>query len=186
VPIESVVPGTAQFTTEISSTMGWLLIGRQTVHFDDTDGDDIPDVDDDYPLDDDRYDCDCDGVPDTVDQNDGMDDDGDGIPNFCDRCAYIDDTLDGDCDGIVDEMDNCPSTSNPTQFDSDGDGIGNACDQDCPNLNGVNPVNFLDFSILGTYWKQTGEDLPGDLDGNKVVDRYDLAKFALYWLGDCY
>lgn len=186
VPIESVVPGTAQITAEISSTMGWLLIGRQTVQFDDADGDDIQDDDDEYPNDDDRRDCDCDGLPDTIDLNDGMDDDGDGIPNFCDRCAGIDDTLDGDCDGIADEMDNCPSASNPLQCDTDEDGIGNACDQNCPNLYGVNPVNFQDFSILGANWKQTGACFPGDLDGNEVVDMYDLAKFALYWLGDCY
>lgn len=142
VPIESVVPGTSQITTEISTTTGWLLIGRQTVQFDDADGDDIPNDDDEYPNDDDRRDCDCDGLPDTIDLNDGMDDDGDGIPNFC--------------------------------------------DQDCPNLNGVNPVNFQDFSILGADWRQTGGGLPGDLDGNEFVDMYDLAKFALYWLGDCY
>ncbi|MHC4098671.1 MAG: Ig-like domain-containing protein [Planctomycetota bacterium] len=142
VPIETVVAGTAQIMTEISSSTGWLLIGRQTVQFDDADGDDIPDDDDEYPNDDNRRDCDCDGLPDTIDLNDGMDDDGDGIPNFC--------------------------------------------DQDCSNLNGVNPVNFQDFSILSADWKQTGAGLPGDLDGNGIVDIYDLNKFIQHWLGDCY
>jgi hypothetical protein len=186
VPIETVVAGTAHITAEISSTTGWLLIGRQTVQFDDADGDDIPDVDDEYPNDDDRRDCDCDGQPDTVDPSDGADDDGDGIPNFCDRCAGIDDTLDGDCDGIADEIDNCPSASNPLQCDTDNDGFGNACDQDCPNLYGLSPVNFQDFSVLSADWNQSGGCFPGDLDGNEVVDRYDLARFALYWLVDCY
>jgi hypothetical protein len=92
----------------------------------------------------------------------------------------------GPSDGVGDVCDNCPDAYNPSQTDTDDDGIGNACDQDCPNLNGLNPVNFRDFSILGADWRQTGAGLPGDLDGNEVVDMYDLAKFALYWLSNCY
>ncbi len=35
---------------------------------------------------------------------------------------------DRDDDGVADALDNCPSVSNPAQFDDDEDGAGNACD----------------------------------------------------------
>jgi hypothetical protein len=38
---------------------------------------------------------------------------------------------DADGDGVIDSLDNCPSTSNPSQLDSDGDGVGDVCDN-CP------------------------------------------------------
>lgn len=56
----------------------------------------------------------------------------------------------------------------------------------CPNLDGINPVvNFIDFSILAYDWRQTGPELEGDLNGDKIVDTEDLAILALYWLSDC-
>ena len=45
-----------------------------------------------------------------------------------------------DLDEVCDANDNCPTTSNPDQFDSDQDGIGDACDD---TINGV-----LDGEIL--------------------------------------
>ncbi|MHC4617745.1 MAG: molybdopterin-dependent oxidoreductase [Planctomycetota bacterium] len=93
---------------------------------------------------------------------------------------------DDDNDGVANSMDNCPGTYNPLQADSDGDGTGNACDTDCPNLDGANPVNFVDFSVFADNWKEIGPGLEGDLDQNEVVDANDLAVFKDYWLSNCY
>lgn len=89
-------------------------------------------------------------------------------------------------DGAGDVCDNCPFVYNPSQIDSDGDGLGNACDEDCPNLDGLNPVNFVDYSILGHDWQSVAPDLPGDLNADGVVNVNDLGIFAIYWLTDCY
>lgn len=51
-----------------------------------------------------------------------------------------------------------------------------------PNLNADQSVNFEDFAILGTNWRQTGQGLAGDFDNNGVVDFEDLAVLAYYWL----
>jgi len=101
------------------------------------------------------------GVPVIV----GEDDDTDGIPNLTDNCAVV---------------------YNPSQTDSDGDGIGNVCDADCPYLDGLDPVNFPDFAILGNNWGLTGPGIEGDLNTDYVIDTNDLAIFADYWLSDCY
>jgi len=93
--------------------------------------------------------------------------------------------IDNDGDGIRDYIDNCPYDFNPGQTDSDGDGIGNVCDEDCPNLDGLNPVSLIDFSILAYGWQKTGTNLPGDLNTNGIVDVNDLGIFATYWLSDC-
>jgi len=88
----------------------------------DSDGDEIPDCDDNCPG----------------DQNPGQEDgDGDEIGDACDPCpddpggAGLPGDLDGD--GIPDLWDNCPCTPNRDQRDWDGDGWGNACDN-CPYL----------------------------------------------------
>ena len=71
-------------------------------------------------------DSDGDGIPDDEDNcpetynPDQLDTDGDGMGDRCDS--------DDDGDGIQDSYDNCPLTHNPDQQDSDGDGIGDACD----------------------------------------------------------
>ena len=94
--------------------------------------------------------------------------------------------FDGDGDGFYDYEDNCPDDYNPSQADSDGDGLGNACDADCPNLDGINPVNYSDFLILASDWLESGEGLQADLDFDGHVDVNDLDIFSGYWLGDCY
>jgi DMSO/TMAO reductase YedYZ molybdopterin-dependent catalytic subunit len=93
---------------------------------------------------------------------------------------------DADGDGVPDSIDNCEDVHNPSQVDSDDDGMGNACDGDCPNLDGLNPVGFLDFSILGDNWHRTGLGLAGDLNIDEVIDGNDLGIFADYWLSGCY
>ena len=93
--------------------------------------------------------------------------------------------LDADGDGVADHIDNCPYTSNPGQADADVDGIGDDCECDRANLDGINPVNFGDFAIVGNDWALTGPGLAGDTNWNLVVDREDLAQIAEHWLNDC-
>jgi hypothetical protein len=71
----------------------------------DSDGDGVPNDNDNCPL---------------VSNPDQTDTDADGAGNACDA--------DDDNDGVADTMDNCPLTSNPDQADFDLDGIGDTCD----------------------------------------------------------
>jgi len=93
---------------------------------------------------------------------------------------------DNDVDGIPYLIDNCPDIYNPSQSDSDGDGTGNACDEDCPNLDGFNPVDFTDFAVFANGWYQTGPALAADLNMDEIVDANDLSIFVDYWLSECY
>ena len=93
---------------------------------------------------------------------------------------------DRDGDGVPDARDNCPDVFNPSQRDSDGDGHGDACDQDCPDLDGRNPVSFRDFALFASAWGASGRGTPaGDLNADGVVNALDLQKLARYWLSDC-
>ena len=94
--------------------------------------------------------------------------------------------VDSEGDGVNDDLDNCPADYNPAQIDSDGDGVGNSCDDDCANLDGLNPVNSVDFAMLAENWQQSGADLDGDFDSDDVVDIDDLVILAVYWLSGCY
>ena len=76
----------------------------------DTDGDGIPDVNDNCPGD--------------VNPNQD-DEDDDGIGDLCDT--------DMDNDGIADDTDNCPTIPNTDQDDTDNDSLGDACDSDLDN-----------------------------------------------------
>jgi len=93
---------------------------------------------------------------------------------------------DDDNDGIPNLVDNCLDVYNPSQADSDGDGTGNACDEDCPNLDGFNPVDFADFAVFANDWYHTGPVLAADLNMDEIVDVNDLSIFVDYWLSDCY
>jgi len=94
--------------------------------------------------------------------------------------------FDSDGDGVNDDLDNCPNNFNPSQRDSDGDGGGDTCDQNCPDLSGFNPVNFIDYSLLMQNWHVIGPNIPGDLNNDNVVDINDLDILSDYWLSDCY
>lgn len=94
--------------------------------------------------------------------------------------------VDSDGDGVNDDLDNCPDFYNPTQRDSDGDGGGDTCDPNCPDLDGLNPVDFVDYSLLMQNWHITGPNIPGDLNMDNIVDINDLAILSDYWLGNCY
>jgi len=92
------------FGTPLVSKTHTFTIGGGTQ---DSDGDGIPDSED--------------NCPNTYNPNQA-DSDGDGVGDACDTGT------DSDGDGIPDSEDNCPNTYNPNQADSDGDGIGDACD----------------------------------------------------------
>jgi len=100
----------------------------------------------------------------------------DGIGDLCDLCTDADgdglgtgqcpfdicpnDALnDADADGFCADLDNCPSLSNPGQYDLDLDGSGNVCDDD---TDGDGQSNAVDM----------------DDDGDGVLDVTDLCQFA--------
>ena len=65
--------------------------------------------------------------------------------NTASPVLYEDGDTDGD--GYVDDVDNCPQHWNPDQNDLDADGIGDECECPAANLDGINPVDLVDFSI---------------------------------------
>ena len=102
----------------------------------DSDGDGIPDEEDNCP--------DVPNADQTVTDGDGLgdacddDDDNDGTPDEEDPCPLdpldeCEGPSDRDGDGIPDEEDNCPDVPNADQTDTDGDGLGDACDDDDDN-----------------------------------------------------
>jgi len=46
-------------------------------------------------------------------------------------------------------------------------------------------VEFDDFARFAEYWLETGSNLPPDLDGNGIVNLYDLKLFVDEWLCLC-
>ena len=53
------------------------------------------------------------------------------------------------------------------------------------NLDGIGPVNFVDFSIFANNWQLTGISNNADIDNDGNVDIKDLRDIVLYWLSDC-
>ena len=148
------------------------------VDYCDNDGDDIPDVDDNCPLDfnPDQEDADNDGMGDACDP----DDDNDGIDDTDDNCQYIpnpeqEDTdndgkgdvcdSDDDNDGIEDPSDNCRLIPNPDQEDNDHDGMGDVCDSDDDNDQVEDDVDNCHF---------TPNPDQEDVDGDGIGDACDL------------
>jgi hypothetical protein len=102
----------------------------------DTDGDGIPDGEDNCPVDinPDQTDTDEDGQGDACDD----DDDNDGV---CDAGVPGADCVAG--------PDNCPLIPNADQNDFDGDGAGDACDPDIDGDGVGNGADLCEFTPLG-------------------------------------
>jgi hypothetical protein len=114
----------------------------------DTDGDGVPDFEDNCPDDPNpgQEDGDLDGVGDVCDNcpddaNPGQEDDNaDGVGDACDQ----------DGDGVPDADDNCPDVPNPDQADSDGDGVGDACEGATAELTADPPYYEFDDVVANT------------------------------------
>lgn len=161
----------------------------------DTDGDGVPDSEDNCPntANTNQVDTDGDGIGDACDPL--TDSDGDGIADSSDNCPVVsnpdqadtdgdgigdacDPLTDSDGDGIADSVDNCPAVANPDQADSDGDGIGDACETTVTtgDLDGDSDVDRNDLSILQAAIGEaaTGDDDPRDLDGDGQITVLDV------------
>ena len=57
------------------------------------------------------------------------------------------------------------------------------CDK--ANLDAVDPVDFLDYSMLADDYEQIGPYLFGDINRDEIVDLKDLVLLANYWLSMC-
>ncbi|GAH69566.1 unnamed protein product, partial [marine sediment metagenome] len=53
------------------------------------------------------------------------------------------------------------------------------------NLDGLEPINFLDFSTFAPDWYESGTALAGDINSNEIVDFNDLEILAYHWLSYC-
>ena len=123
----------------------------------DTDGDGLPDLQDNCP---------------TLSNANQADLDHDSIGDGCDP--------DDDNDGVDDAVDNCPVLANNDQLDSDHDSLGDACDPDDDNdgiLDAQDPCPLLSTPnvITGTSRNDTlrgtsGNDLIWGLGGNDTID----------------
>jgi len=130
----------------------------------DTDGDGIPDPQDNCPnnYNPGQEDSDQDGIGDVCDNCPNMpnidqaDFDSDGIGDVCDNCPKVanHDQADGDYDGVGNICDNCPNLFNPGQEDMDQDGVGNACDPDYPSYYKPGYPDYAPFGMPDIDEKQ--------------------------------
>lgn len=160
-------------TNPAGQTEGWVA----QIDFVDSDGDGIPDSNDDCPLDP-LNDADGDGVCGDVDScpdGDETDSDGDGLADACDVCP-ADAANDADGDGICESIDNCPLLANAGQLDTDSDTEGDICDTDDDNDGytdeGDNcPLQANDQA--DTDGDGAGDACDTDADADGVVDAED-------------
>ncbi len=157
--------------------------GELTILSGDSDGDGIPDLDEDINGDGDptNDDSDGDGIPDYLDEDDDGDGiltkdedldgdgdptnddcDGDGIPNYLDT-----DPCDTDGDGVNDDDEDTDGDGNPYNDDCDGDGIPNFQDPDPCDTDG-DGINDDDEDTDGD-----GNPYNDDCDGDGIPNFLD-------------
>ena len=159
------------------------LVIRSFVEGDDTDGDGIPDVNDNCPdfpnpsQDITTYYRDADA--------DGFGDPNDPVQDCTQPEGYV-----------LDNTDNCPGTFNPEQADTDNDGIGDACTETDDNvapeaiasatpLSGMAPLTVQldgslstdsDGTIVGYDWTWTGNAVEGM---NPTIELTEAGTYAI-------
>jgi len=142
----------------------------------DSDGDGVPDSQDQCLGLDASGDTDSDGVCDASDNcptdgnRDQADADGDSIGDACEA--------DVDADGTIDDYDNCPTEFNADQGDTDGDGQGDVCDDD-DDADGVsdsvdNCALWPNADQADTDGDGQGDACDGDDDADGSDDGVDL------------
>ena len=145
-----------------------------------SDGDTLPDVGDNCPVNANSSQpdgdgdwvgdaCDnCSGLPNASQAN--LDDDqrGDG----CDNCVNVanDNQLDGDTDLVGDACDNCVNVANANQANNDGDALGDVCDPDDDN---DTVADLSDNCPLVANPSQTDTDLDTQGDACDLDDDND-------------
>ncbi len=154
-------------------------------HNPDSDGDAVPNRDDNCAAlsNPDQADADGDGLGDACDQFDDTDADGDGVADSEDDCpALYDPAQDAPCnwigdvdgDGIPDDLDLCASDSNSFQADQDWDGIGDACD----------PENAYDPADDYLFGYEDYSDYSGEYGEYGTTSDYDDSSGGDYAGGD--
>ncbi len=117
----------------------------------DTDGDGVPDDQEQCPGQDDNLDTDGDNTPDCLENC--PDDPDKTEPGAC-GCGVAD--VDSDKDGTFDCVDNCPNAANADQADRDDDGVGDVCDEPPPptrrSFCAFGVIGALPFMLLGLGW----------------------------------
>ncbi len=159
----------------------------------DTDGDGIPNSQDNCPLTSnpgqENFDGDSAGdACDTDDDNDGDPDTsdcaplnpavhhgaveicGNGIDEDCNG-QDLECGTDSDGDGIDDQNDNCPSVYNPGQENFDGDSAGNACDADDDNDNDPDTTDCAPLNPAISHYASEicGNGIDEDCDGQDMA-----------------
>ncbi|MCU7829498.1 MAG: thrombospondin type 3 repeat-containing protein [Candidatus Thiodiazotropha sp. (ex Myrtea sp. 'scaly one' KF741663)] len=162
-------------------------IAAEVGAFTDGDGDGVPDLVDNCPINAnaDQTDTDGDSQGDVCD----TDDDGDTILDTSDNCPLTANTdqanndgdsagdlcdADDDNDTVSDVTDNCPLTANTDQADNDNDGTGDVCDSDDDN---DTILDVADNCPLNANTNQADNDSDGtgdvcdaDDDNDTVLD----------------
>jgi len=153
----------------------------QIYEFPDSDGDTVPDPNDNCPntpntdqanSDNDSFGDVCDNCP-LVDNEDQLDTDGDTYGDACDNCPDIinHDQSDVDTDNVGDLCDNCPNDANTDQANSDTDPFGDACDN-CPTVDNTDQLDGDDDGVGDVCDNCPDVPNPGqeDSDENGVGD----------------
>lgn len=129
----------------------------------DTDGDGVPDVNDNCPLDANPLQTDT---------------DLDGAGDACDT------SNDDDSDGVDNSIDNCPTMANANQLDTDSDGLGDVCDGDDDNDGhsdateatcGSDPLDALSVPPTSCFGSDTDGDGVADGDDAFPNDNTETA-----------